>query len=164
MSEHRVTIQWQRDQASFTDNKYSREHSWSFDGGMVVAASASPQIVPVPHSNPAYVDPEEAFVAALSSCHMLWFLSIAAKRKFVVESYTDQAVGLMAKDQDGKLAITQVRLRPQIIFSGDPLPTDEEIRELHAAAHQSCFLANSVKTKIWIEMMPDGIFIENQKN
>ncbi|MDX2243399.1 MAG: OsmC family protein [Leptolyngbyaceae cyanobacterium bins.302] len=98
MSEHSATIQWQRNQALFTDNRYSREHIWQFDGGVEVPASSSPHVVPEPYSNPACIDPEEAFVAALSSCHMLWFLAIAAKRKFVVESYTDQAIGVMEKN------------------------------------------------------------------
>lgn len=151
MSKHAVRIQWQRHQATFTDNRYSREHVWQFDGGVEVSASSSPHVVPVPYSNPTCVDPEEAFVAALSSCHMLWFLSIAAKKKFVVESYTDHAIGLMEKDESGKLAITKIRLRPQITFIGDNLPTNQQIEAMHQEAHHQCFLANSVKTEIGIE-------------
>lgn len=152
MSEHQATIAWKRhDQATFTDNRYSREHTWQFDGGTEIAASASPHVVPVPYSNAACIDPEEAFVASLSSCHMLWFLSIAAKKKFVVESYIDCSIGLMEKNEDGKLAITQVRLRPQITFTEDNLPTDEQIEALHKEAHHCCFLANSVKAEIVIE-------------
>lgn len=151
MSEHIAIVQWKRSRAKFTDNRYSREHTWKFDGGVEVPASASPHVVPVPYSNPAYVDPEEAFVASLSSCHMLWFLSIAAKKKFVVESYTDQAVGVINKNEDGKLAITKVRLRPQVTFAGDNLPTEEQVEEMHEEAHHSCFLASSVKTQVIVE-------------
>ena len=151
MFEHIAVVQWQRNQAKFTDNQYSREHIWKFDGGVEILASSSPHVVPVPYSNAACVDPEEAFIASLSSCHMLWFLSIAAKKKFVVESYTDQAIGLMSKNEDGKLAITRVNLRPQVIFAGDNLPTTKQIEEIHNQAHHSCFLANSVKTEIIVE-------------
>jgi organic hydroperoxide reductase OsmC/OhrA len=151
MSEHFATIQWNRNQAVFTDNRYSREHVWRFDGGAEVPASASPHVVRVPFSNPACVDPEEAFIASLSSCHMLWFLSIAAQKKFVVESYIDQAIGLMEKNEDGNLAITKVRLRPQVTFAGDNSPTREQIETMHEEAHHQCFLANSVKTDIAVE-------------
>jgi organic hydroperoxide reductase OsmC/OhrA len=154
MSEHLATIRWKRDLSKFIDNRYSREHTWQFDGGVEVAASASPLVVPAPYSNSACIDPEEAFVASLSSCHMLWFLAIAAQKKILVESYTDCAVGLMRKNADGKLAITQVRLRPQIIFSGDTAPTSQQVEEMHEEAHQSCFLSNSVKTEIIIDSKP----------
>ncbi len=151
MSQHIATIQWKRHQAKFIDRQYSRDHYWQFDGGVEVAASASPDVVRVPYSNPAYVDPEEAFVAALSSCHMLWFLDLAAQQKFVVESYTDSAVGIMEHNLEGKLAIAKVILRPEIIFAGDNIPTDIQIQLIHEEAHHSCFLANSVKTEIVIE-------------
>ncbi|WP_341525231.1 OsmC family protein [Nostoc sp. UHCC 0302] len=151
MFEYITIIQWKRSQAKFIDNRYSREHTWTFDGGVEVPASASSHIVPVPYSNPACVDPEEAFVASLSSCHMLWFLSIAAKNKFVIESYIDQAVGTMDKNEDGKLAITKVRLRPQVKFIKDNLPTEEQVEAMHKEAHDSCFLASSVKTVIIVE-------------
>ena len=151
MSQHFATIHWTRNQAKFTDTRYSREHTWRFDGGMEINASASPHNVSVPYANPAYIDPEEAFVASLSSCHMLWFLAIAAKQKFTVESYTDQAVGLMEKNEAGKVAITQVRLRPLIAFAGNPLPTHQQIEAMHEAAHDSCFLANSVKAEVIVE-------------
>lgn len=151
MSEHIAIVQWQRNGAKFADNKYSREHIWQFDGGVEIPASSSPHVVPVPYSNPACVDPEEAFIASLSSCHMLWFLSIAAKRKFIVDSYSDRAIGLMEKNQEGKLAIAKIYLRPQVMFSGDNLPTDKQIEEMHESAHHSCFLANSVKTEIIVE-------------
>ncbi|NJN01585.1 MAG: OsmC family peroxiredoxin [Leptolyngbyaceae cyanobacterium SL_1_1] len=150
MSEHSATVQWQRRQAMFIDSHYSREHTWQFDGGAEIAASASPQVVPMPYSNAACVDPEEAFVASLASCHMLWFLAIAAKKKFVVDTYCDRALGKMAKDPSGRLAIVQVCLRPQITFTGDSLPSPEQIAQMHKAAHHSCFLANSVKSKIII--------------
>jgi organic hydroperoxide reductase OsmC/OhrA len=150
MSEHIATIRWENSQEIFTDNKYSREHTWEFDGGVEVPASASPHVVPAPFSNSTCVDPEEAFVASLSSCHMLWFLSIAAKNKFVVESYTDQAIGIMDKDEDGKLAITTVHLCPKVTFVGEDLPTEEQIEKMHDEAHHNCFLANSVKAHITV--------------
>jgi organic hydroperoxide reductase OsmC/OhrA len=153
MSEHSVTVLWKRDRARFIDNKYSREHLWQFDGGAEIAASSSPHVVPIPHSNPACVDPEEAFIASLSSCHMLWFLSIAAKKKYVVESYRDRAVGIMEKNEDGKLAITKVTLYPQVTFAQDNLPTQNELEAMHEEAHHSCFLANSVKTEITVKAL-----------
>lgn len=152
MSEHTAIVQWnRRDQATFTDNQYSREHTWTFDGGVEVPASSSPHVVPVPYSNPTCVDPEEAFVASLSSCHMLWFLAIAAKQKFVVERYTDQAVGVMDKNEDGNLAMVKVYLRPQVTFSGEHLPTEQQTQSMHEKAHHCCFLANSVKTLVIVE-------------
>jgi organic hydroperoxide reductase OsmC/OhrA len=151
MSEHLATVRWQRNQATFTDRQYSREHCWIFDGGAEVLASSSPQVVPVPYSNAAYVDPEEAFIAALSSCHMLWFLAIAAQQGFVVDSYTDHAIGLMGNNEAGQLAFTRIQLRPQVIFMGDLVPTSRQMDELHEEAHHRCFLANSVKTEIVVE-------------
>jgi organic hydroperoxide reductase OsmC/OhrA len=150
MSQHHVTIEWQRHQAKFVDHQYSREHLWRFDGGAEIPASSSPQVVPVPYSNPKCVDPEEAFIASLSSCHMLWFLAIAAKQKFVVESYTDRAVGVMSKNEDGKLAITSIHLYPQVIFEEDRRPTPEQADAMHEEAHHSCFLASSVKAEVII--------------
>ncbi len=151
MSEYVAAIIWRRGEATFTDNHYTRSHIWVFDGGAEVPASASPHVVRPPLSDPAGVDPEEAFVASLSSCHMLWFLSIAAKQGFTVDSYVDEAVGKMGKNIEGKLAMTRVALRPQIVFTGDPLPTDEQIREIHHLAHESCYIANSVKTEVVVE-------------
>ncbi len=151
MSEHIATIFWENRQEAFTDNRYSREHQWKFDGGLKVSASSSPHVVPVPYSNPACVDPEEAFVAALSSCHMLFFLAIAAKNQFIVEHYSDRAVGIMAKNEAGKPAITTVKLFPQVTFLGENVPTQENITAMHEQAHQDCFLANSVKAQITIE-------------
>jgi organic hydroperoxide reductase OsmC/OhrA len=149
MAQHTATVEWSRRNETFTDNRYSREHHWRFDGGANVLASASPHVVPVPLSNPAGVDPEEAYVAALSSCHMLWFLSIAAKQGWVIERYRDEAVGLMEKNAEGRIAMTRVTLRPKIDFEG-PKPMPEQLAKLHHEAHESCFLASSVKTEITV--------------
>ncbi len=148
MSEYTATIEWQRGGQDFLSNKYSRGHTWAFDGGVEVPASSSPHVVPVPMSVAANVDPEEAFVASLSSCHMLWFLVIAAKRKLVVDSYIDNAVGILEKGADSKLAITRVTLQPQIKFSAHSEPTCGELENMHHEAHEKCFIANSVKTRI----------------
>lgn len=148
MSTHTVTVEWTRDGAVFSDGRYRRAHTWRFDGGAVVRASASPHVVRVPLSDPAGVDPEEAFVASLSSCHMLWFLSIAAERGLVVDSYVDEAVGVMAPDGEGMLAITRVTLRPVVRFSGPRAPAPDELRELHRRAHEECFIARSVRTDV----------------
>jgi organic hydroperoxide reductase OsmC/OhrA len=150
MSEHIATIYWENRQEIFTDNQYSREHTWSFDGGIEVPASASTHVVPIPYSNPAYVDPEEAFVAALSSCHMLFFLAIAAKKQFIVERYRDRAIGIMDKNEAGKLAMITIQLHPEIAFGGDLIPTSAQIAVMHEQAHHQCFLANSVKANITI--------------
>ena len=122
-----------------------------FDGGAEILGSSSPHIVPLPMSDPTAVDPEEAFVASLSSCHMLWFLSIAAKRKFCVDSYHDAALGLMENNANGKMVVAVVTLRPAITFSGLHQPTRAEIDQLHHRAHEECFIANSVKSEIRIE-------------
>lgn len=151
MAEHSAAIHWERREQPFLDNRYSRAHAWRFDGGAVVQASSSPHVVPLPYSDAGAVDPEEAFVASLSSCHMLWFLSVAAQRGFCVDSYTDNAVGSLEKDAVGRLAITCVTLRPAIAFSGERLPTPAEVHALHHEAHSQCFLANSVKTDVHCE-------------
>jgi organic hydroperoxide reductase OsmC/OhrA len=151
MSEYRVEVLWRRDGAAFTDNRYSRGHRWRFDGGVEVPASSSPHVVPLPWSVATAVDPEEAFVASLSSCHMLWFLSIAARRGFVVDDYRDEAVGLMAKNADGRLAMTEVTLRPRVRYGGERRPTDDEAAAMHHEAHEACFIANSVKTDVRCE-------------
>lgn len=150
MSSYTATIRWQRNGAVFTDNKYSRAHQWLFDGGAVVAGSSSPHVVRVPLSDPAAVDPEEAFVASLSSCHMLWFLSLAAGRGFVIDSYEDQATGVMAKNAEGRLAMSVVTLRPRAVFV-DRQPTTDELEALHHQAHEECFIAASVKTEVRVE-------------
>ena len=151
MSEHQATVEWTRNDAVFTDNRYSRGHRWLFDGGIEVPASASPHVVPAPQSVAAAVDPEEAFVASLSSCHMLWVLSIAAQRGFVIESYRDHAVGVMARDPSGHLAMTRVTLRPEVRFGGDRRPTTDERAAIHHEAHEKCFIARSVKTDVRCE-------------
>jgi organic hydroperoxide reductase OsmC/OhrA len=148
VSEYLATVSWERRGARFVDNRYSRAHRWEFDGGVVVPASASPHVVRLPLSDPNAVDPEEAFVAALASCHMLMFLSIAAKRGFCVESYRDEAVGILAKNAEGKLAITSATLRPHTAFTGDAIPTADVLREMHEEAHEGCFIASSVKTEL----------------
>jgi organic hydroperoxide reductase OsmC/OhrA len=153
MSQYSAVVRWSRQpNEGFSDNQYSRGHTWEFDGGVTVPASSSPQVVPLPYSVAANVDPEEAFVAALSSCHMLVFLSIAAKRRYVVESYIDNAVGFLAEDVDGKTSVTQVILRPQIVFSGDQQPTVEQLEKMHHLSHKNCFIANSVKTEVVTEI------------
>ncbi len=152
MSEYYATIKWQRQEdEKFSDNKYSRAHTWSFDGGQIVQASSSPHVVPLPYSVEANVDPEEAFIASISSCHMLFFLSIAAKRRYVIESYTDAATGIIQIDKDNKISMTDVTLNPEIKFSGGKQPTKEQINKIHHQAHEQCFIANSVKTIIHIE-------------
>jgi organic hydroperoxide reductase OsmC/OhrA len=151
MGHYNAAVAWQRGEAAFVDNRYSRAHVWRFDGGLEIPASASPQVVPPPLSVAAAVDPEEAFVAALASCHMLWFLSLAAGRGFRVDSYADAAVGVMARNADGRLAITEVTLRPLAVFSGTVVPSHDELAALHAAAHEACFIANSVRTEVRCE-------------
>ncbi|WP_151637313.1 OsmC family protein [Noviherbaspirillum aerium] len=151
MHTYEATIAWERGQEKFTDNRYSRGHRWSFDGGVEVPASSSPSVVPEPMSVAAAVDPEEAFVAAISSCHMLTFLWIAGKAGFVVDRYVDQAVGVMQKNAEGRVAVTRVALRPRIDFGGERRPSAEEVDGMHHRAHEDCFIANSVKTEIVIE-------------
>ncbi|MCX7419376.1 MAG: OsmC family protein [Planctomycetia bacterium] len=151
MGKYIATVTWERADSLFTDYRYSRRHEWQFDGGLIVAASSSPLVVPVPLSDPTAVDPEEAFVASLSSCHMLWFLSIAAKRDFTVDRYHDAAEGVMALNDEGKLAMTVVTLRPQVTFSGESLPSHEEIHIMHHQAHDECFIARSVRTNVRCE-------------
>ena len=151
MSTYTAEIRWSRGEQKFTDNRYSRAHSWHFDGGTMVPASSSPAVVPLPMSDTAAVDPEEAFVASLSSCHMLWFLSIAARLGYTVDSYTDAASGTMAKNSAGKLAITRVTLRPLVTFSGEKVPDRAALDALHHAAHEKCYLANSVRSEVVVE-------------
>lgn len=151
MSQYTATIFWSREGQKFTDNRYKRAHKWHFDGGETIRASSSPQVVPTPLSDASAVDPEEAFVAALSSCHMLWFLSIAAKRGFIVEEYEDQATGKMEKDHNGNLAITEVTLHPNVTYHPDSAPTEKEASDMHHQAHKKCFIANSVKTGVKVE-------------
>ena len=152
MSEYTAEVLWERDPAQdFLGNRYSRKHLLRFDGGAEVPGSSAPSSVPLPMSDASAVDPEEAFVASLSSCHMLWFLSIACKRKFVVDRYVDAAVGVMARNEQGKLAMTLVTLRPAVTFSGEHRPTRDELEQLHHKAHEECYIANSVKTEVLCE-------------
>ena len=151
MSEHKATIRWECTSPTFLDGKYSREHTWSFDGGLTVPASPSPSVVPVPYSNPANVDPEEAFVAAISSCHMLTFLFLASRQGFRVDSYLDDAVGVMTKNLKGALWVSSVTLHPKITYSGDKLPTPADEDHLHHLAHGQCFIANSIKTEVTVK-------------
>ncbi len=151
MHQYQATIAWTRGADNFADNKYSRAHELIFDGGAVVPASSSPLHVPLPMSVAANVDPEEALVAAASSCHLLVFLYVACKRGFVVDSYRDQATGFMGKNSAGKEAITRIVLRPKIVFSGERQPSASQLDELHHAAHEDCYIANSIKSEITVE-------------
>jgi organic hydroperoxide reductase OsmC/OhrA len=157
MSEYYATVRWKRSESeAYTDNKYSRGHEWHFDGGTIVPASSSPHIVPLPYSIENNVDPEEAFVASLSSCHMLFFLSIAAKNRFVVDEYLDHGIGVMEEDENGKVAITRVTLKPAIKFSGSKTPTHKDLERMHHQSHEQCFIANSVKTKVTTQIAPNN--------
>lgn len=151
MSHYTASLLWEREGGDFTRQRYSRRHLLCFDGGAQVLASSSPQVVPLPWSDPAGVDPEEAFVASLASCHMLWFLSLAAQAGFVVDRYTDAAQGVMSRNAAGRLAMTEVTLRPHAVFSGEGRPTREELAALHHRAHEECFIANSVTTDVRCE-------------
>jgi len=152
MSTYTATIRWIRDSSTdFARGQYSRAHSWEFDGGLTIPASPSPHIVPAPWNDPKGVDPEEAFVASLSSCHMLFFVDFARRGGFVVDSYVDEAEGILDKRDDGKMAMTRVTLRPKVTFSGASPPTTDEIADLHHRAHEACFIANSVTTEVTIE-------------
>jgi len=151
MSTYTVAISWERGSQPFIDDKYSRRHTWRFDGGIEIPGSSSPHVVPTPYSDSRAVDPEEAFVASLSSCHMLWFLSIAARNRYCVDRYTDDAVGTMARNAAGKLAMTRVTLRPHVTFTGDRMPTPSTIDAMHHEAHDECFIANSVTTEVSCE-------------
>ena len=153
--EYKATVRWTReDGAPFTDNRYSRGHVWRFDGGTEVPASSAPSSVPLPFSRADALDPEEAFVASLSSCHMLFFLAFAARRGFVVDLYEDNAVGMMDKNERGKLFVSRVTLDPNIRFSGSKTPSVDEIAELHRRSHEECYIANSVRTAIVIAGQP----------
>ena len=148
MSKHSAIISWKRTSPDFLKGKYSREHTWTFDGGLTVPASPSPTVVPVPWSNAGNIDPEEAYVASISSCHMLTFLYLASKQGFQVDNYEDEAVGVMTKNERGIPWISLVTLNPKIVYSGEKLPTSAEQDRLHYEAHEQCFIANSVKTQI----------------
>lgn len=156
MAQYEAEIIWEREGQPFLDNKYSRRHTLRFDGGLEIPGSSSPHVVPLPMSDAAALDPEEAFVAALSSCHMLWFLSVAFKREFCVDHYHDRALGVMARNETGKLVITTVTLRPEVRFAGKRIPSREELDAMHHEAHEECFIANSVKTDVRCEPIVDA--------
>lgn len=147
MGEHKARVVWERGNTDFTYETYPRDHIWAFEGGLEVAASAAPDFL----GNAKRVNPEEAFVAALSSCHMLTFLAIAAKKRFVVDSYEDNAVGILEKNPAGKLAMTRVALRPVIVFSGEKQPSEQQIEKMHHDSHEQCFIASSVTTDVTVE-------------
>ena len=148
-----ATVKWQRRDDAFVGGRYSRAHEWHFDGGAVVPGSSSPLSVPLPYSDAQAVDPEEALVAAISSCHMLFFLGFAAKRRWLIDGYVDDAVGFMEHDAQGRMAMTRVVLRPRIEFAGEA-PAQNDIDALHHEAHEACYIANSVKAEITVE--PQG--------
>jgi organic hydroperoxide reductase OsmC/OhrA len=150
MSEHRAHVRWQHDGGAFAKRQYSRAHTWTFDGGVTVPASAAPSGVPVPYSNPANVDPEEAFVAAVSSCHMLVFLYLAALGGFEVLRYEDEALGRLTPNDRGALWVSHVVLSPRVAYAGGSAPTAEQEADLHHRAHEGCYIANSVRTEITV--------------
>ena len=149
MADYRATVEWRSD-GGFREGRYSRAHRWTFDGGAVVPASASPHVVPAPMSDAAGVDPEEALVASVSSCHMLWFLHLARDSGLDVAAYRDEARGTMGKDDRGRMAVTRIVLRPEIDFAGGA-PGAEALARLHHEAHEKCFIANSLRTEIVVE-------------
>ena len=151
MQQFDATITWERGDQPFADQRYSRAHLWQFDGGLTVPASSSPLSVPVPMSDASALDPEEALVAAVSSCHMLFFLSLAAQRGYTVDRYRDHAVGTMDRNGDGKLALTRIALRPKIAFGGAQLPDAVALARLHHDAHEKCYIANSIKADVVVE-------------
>lgn len=151
MAHHTATITWSRGSALFTDNRYSRAHRWSFDGGLDIPASSSPHVVPVPMSDENAIDPEEAFVASLSSCHMLWFLSLAARRGIVIDSYRDHAIGVLEADASGRLSISRVTLRPEVRLANEQSLAPTLTDEMHHEAHDKCFIARSVRCEVVCE-------------
>ena len=151
MSEHVATVEWSRGDQPFSDNRYSRAHDWRFDGGAVVRGSSAPSSVAAPMSDPAAVDPEEALVAAVSSCHMLFFLAYAGKAGFVVDDYHDDAVGRMGRDERGKISITEGVLRPAVVFAGETRPDAVALAALHHRAHEACYIANSIRAGVTVE-------------
>ncbi|WP_354682692.1 OsmC family protein [Cupriavidus necator] len=156
MSAYTAEVLWERNGQDFTGNRYSRRHLLRFDGGAEVPGSSSPHVVPLPMSDESAVDPEEMFIASLSSCHMLFFLSLAARQRFVVDRYVDAATGVMEKNAEGQTVMTVVTLRPQVTFGGEREPTREELDALHHAAHDACFIANSVRTEVRCEPVVAG--------
>src|SRR6266487_6124424 len=151
MSEHKAIIEWQRTGPDFLKGRYSREHTWTFDGGATVPASPSPSVVPAPYSNPAHVDPEEAFVASVSSCHMLTFLFLAYRQGFQVDSYVDEAIGVLTKNEKGIPWVSAITLNPKIGYGGEKLPTPADVDRLHHLSHEQCYIANSIKTHVMVK-------------
>ena len=151
MSEYKAIISWKFTGPDFLKGQYSRAHIWSFDGGVIIAASAAPTVVPVPYANPAHVDPEEAFVASVSSCHMLTYLYLASRQGFQVDSYEDEAVGVMTKNERGVPWMSSITLRPRIAYGGGKIPTAAEEAQLHHQAHEQCYIANSIKTEVTMQ-------------
>ncbi len=154
MTHYHSEVLWERGDQDFLAGRYSRAHRLRFDGGLDIAGSSSPHVVPLPWSDPAALDPEEAFVASIASCHMLWFLSLAAGQKLSVDRYHDNAQGEMSKNARGKLVISRVTLRPSVVFSGPAQPDADTLARLHHRAHEECFIANSVLTEIVCEPVP----------
>src|SRR5206468_3009905 len=151
VSTYIATIRWSRDgDGDFAKGQYSRAHQWAFDGGALISASASPHIVPAPWSDSAGVDPEEAFIASLASCHMLFFVDFARRAELVIDDYVDEAEGVLERRADGKMAMTRVTLHPRVIWAGDP-PGETALADLHHRAHEACFIANSVTTEVIVE-------------
>jgi organic hydroperoxide reductase OsmC/OhrA len=148
MHEYKATLYWKDSGPDFLKGRYSREHTWTFDGGLTVPASPSPGVVPPPWSNPADIDPEEAFVASIASCHMLTFLWLAAKEGFQAERYLDEAAGVLAKNERGAMWVSLVTLRPMVVWVGAKIPTADDLARLHHRAHEDCYIANSVKTEV----------------
>jgi len=156
VSEHRAIIRWDRASPDFANGRYSREHTWTFDGGLTVPASPSPAVVPAPYSNSAHVDPEEAFVASVSSCHMLTFLHLASKAGFTIERYEDDAVGRMSKDARGVPWVSEITLHPSIVYGGDNRPSPAEEARLHGEAHEQCYISSSIKTTVSVAAAGQG--------
>jgi len=156
MAEHKAAVRWKlaADGEAFLKGRYSREHTWTFDGGVTVPASPSPGVVPAPYSNPAGVDPEEAYVASISSCHMLTYLFVASRQGFLVERYEDEAVGVTRKNERGAIWVSAVTLNPKIVYGGEKRPSADDEERLHHLAHEQCFIANSVKTEITVAVKP----------
>jgi organic hydroperoxide reductase OsmC/OhrA len=158
MSLYTAAVRWRRQpDQRFLDGRYSRAHEWAFDGGARVPASSSPHVVPPPFSDPSAVDPEEALVAALASCHMLFFLDFARRAGFLVDAYDDEAEGVMEAGPDGRVWMARVTLRPRIVFSGDKRPRRADVDALHRRAHDACYIANSVKSEVRVEGSEDGL-------
>jgi len=156
VSAHQAIISWKRTSPDFLNGNYSREHTWSFDGGVTVPASPSPSVVAVPYSNPAHVDPEEAFVAAVASCHMLTYLYLASRQGFQVASYDDEAFGPMTQNEKGIPWVSSIKLNPKIAYSGDKLPSAADEQQLHHLAHEQCFISNSIKTEVTVGIARHG--------